>query len=89
MNKDELKKFVNQIFKKAGDAPITGKFAAEFADGIRYQRLFNLLYDESIDCKLAPSTDPAQRIINWNKINRKLWQRKSQSLLTQSCLLFL
>ena len=76
MNKEELKKFVNQIFKTNGDLPITGKFAAEFADGIKFQRLFNLIYDEKIDCRLSPSADPNMRILNWNKINRKLHETR-------------
>ena len=42
---------VNKIFAKVGLPKVT-KFAAEFADGILFQTLFNLIYDEHIDCKL-------------------------------------
>lgn len=69
MNKGDLKKFVNKIFKTAGDNPIEN-LGADFADGIRYQRLFNLLYDEKIDCKLAPSNVASDRLRNWSKINQ-------------------
>ena len=45
MEKQEVKSMVNKIFKKAGMQPVQ-KLAAEFADGILFQKLFNLLYDE-------------------------------------------
>ena len=68
MDKDELRKFVNKIFKKRGH-PAVKSFAKEFADGILFQLLFNLLYDEKIDCKLRTSGDPEVRLLNWNRIN--------------------
>ena len=45
MNKDELKDFVNKILKKKGYPPVT-KFAIEFADGIIFETVFNILFDE-------------------------------------------
>ena len=69
MDKDELKKFVNRIFKKRGYPPVQ-KFGAEFADGILFQLLFNLMYDEHVDCKLQSSGDPEMRLMNWNRINQ-------------------
>ena len=45
MDNTELKKFVNKIFTKKGYPPVQ-KFAAEFSDGILFERLFNLVYDE-------------------------------------------
>lgn len=39
---------------------------------VRFQQLFNVLYDERIDCKLEKSALLEQRMLNWNKINGKL-----------------
>ena len=60
---------MNKIFARAGLPKVT-KFAAEFADGILFQNLFNLIYDEHIDCKLKQSADAAVRINNWSRINQ-------------------
>jgi hypothetical protein len=68
MDKSELKKFVNQILAKKGFPPVNN-FAAEFADGIQFQRVFNIMFDESIDCRLSPSALMDDRLINWSKIN--------------------
>ena len=68
MDKEELKKFVNKIFVKKGYPPVK-KFASEFADGILFQLLFNLLYDEKINCNLKPSALVEDRLLNWNRIN--------------------
>ena len=68
MDKEELRKFVNKIFAKKGYPPVR-KFAPEFADGILFQLLFNLMYDEKIDCKLRPSALVEDRLLNWNRIN--------------------
>ena len=68
MDKEELRKFVNRIFAKKGYPPVR-KFAPEFADGILFQLLFNLMYDEKIDCKLKPSALVEDRLLNWNRIN--------------------
>ena len=71
MDKEQLKKFVNQIFKKKGYPPVQN-FAKEFADGSKYisfeidlgqhlifakiivlfELLFNIMYDEKINCRL-------------------------------------
>ena len=40
MDKQELKEFVNKIFKKAGMPPVKN-FAKDFADGTLYVKLFN------------------------------------------------
>lgn len=51
-----------------GLAKVTN-FAAEFSDGILFQALFNILYEEKIDCKLGKSALVEDRILNWNRIN--------------------
>lgn len=38
---------------------------------VRFQQLFNILYDERIDCKLEKTALLEQRMLNWNKINGK------------------
>lgn len=38
MDKEELRKFVNQIFKKKGFPPVRN-FAKEFADGSKYHSI--------------------------------------------------
>lgn len=68
MNEGELKVFVNKIFRTNGYQPVK-KFAKEFADGILFQLLFNLMYDEKIDCKLKPAAIVEDRLLNWNRIN--------------------
>ena len=68
MNKDELKKFVNKILAKRNYPPVR-QFALEFADGIIFQRVFNILFDEKIDCKLVPSPNFDTRLANWSRIN--------------------
>ena len=69
MDNSDIKKVVNKILSKDGLPKVT-KFAAEFADGILFQRLFNLIYDEHIDCKLQASADTAVRLNNWSRINQ-------------------
>ena len=82
MDKKDLKKFVNKILAKKGIDPIM-TFSKEFADGgkyhvlwptvfvVMYQKVFNALFDENIDCKLKPSALVEDRLLNWNRINRK------------------
>ncbi len=80
MEKEELRKFVNKIFKQRGYPPVQ-QFAKEFSDGskwpgpdpcaVLFQLLFNLMYDEKIDCKLKPSALVEDRLLNWNRINCK------------------
>ena len=50
--------------------------AQDFSDGFLFQELFNILYDEKIDCCLTGSKDGPNpnlpyetRVLNWNKIN--------------------
>jgi hypothetical protein len=68
MNDKEIKKFVNKIFEQKG-LPKVKNFPQEFSDGILFQSLFNILYDENINCKLEKSGIPDQRVLNWNRIN--------------------
>ena len=86
MDKEQLRKFVNKIFIKSGYPPVKN-FAKEFSDGrksytisltiflkshiVRFQDLFNAMYDEKIDCKLKPSALVEDRLLNWNRINCK------------------
>ena len=69
MDSQYLKKAVNKIFAKANLSPVK-KFAVEFADGILFQTLFNIIYDEQINCKLISSADIDIRMTNWNRINQ-------------------
>lgn len=68
MDKDQLKKFVNKMLGKRGLGPVN-KFASDFADGILFQHVFNILFDEQIDCKLRSSELIEDRMLNWNRIN--------------------
>ena len=68
MNKEELKGFVNKLFIKKGLPPIKN-FGREFADGIAFQAVFNILFDEKFDCKLIQSELLEDRLLNWNRIN--------------------
>ena len=71
MDKSEVKSFVNRIFAKKGYPPVQN-FGRDFADGILFQLLFNLVYDEKIDCKLRTSALVEDRLLNWNKINTNI-----------------
>ena len=73
MDKSDLKGVVNMIFTKGGLPPVK-KFGADFADGILFEKLFNLVYDEKIDCKLRPSNVMEDRLLNWSKINCKYFK---------------
>lgn len=44
-------------------------WASEFSDGFLFLKLFNILYEESIDCKLVKSNLVDDKILNWNRIN--------------------
>ena len=68
MNKEELKGFVNKLLAKKGLPPVKN-FAKEFADGIAFQAVFNILFDEKMDCKLIQSELLDDRLLNWNRIN--------------------
>ena len=41
----------------------------QFADGVLFLKLFNILFDESVDLKLSTDASLEARINNWNKIN--------------------
>ena len=69
MDNNDLKKTVNKILTKKG-LPAVKKFGEEFADGILFVKLFNAVYDEKIDCKLSPTLIPAERMINWSRVNQ-------------------
>ena len=80
--KGELKKLVNEVFTDAGETPVT-KLAKDFADGTKYQKLFNILYNEKINCKLSPSITTTNKISNWNKINCKYIETYFLTILFQ------
>ena len=71
MDEDYLRKFVNKIFAKRGYPPVK-KFAPEFADGILFERLFNVMYDEKINCRLSSSVIFEDRLLNWSRINQQI-----------------
>jgi hypothetical protein len=71
MNNDEVKKLTNKIFKQK-NMPAVKNFAAEFADGILFQALFNILYEERIDCRLVKSAVENDKLLNWNRINAQV-----------------
>ena len=64
----QITTIVNQIFKKNGVAPITN-LSNDFADGTLFLKLFNILFDETVDLKLSTDSSLEARINNWNKIN--------------------
>ena len=37
-----------------------------------FQTLFNILYEENIDCKLSTSVLPEDKLLNWNRLNAKI-----------------
>lgn len=37
-----------------------------------FQKMFNILYDESIDCKLSTSTLVEDKMLNWNRLNAQI-----------------
>lgn len=59
---------MNDIFAKEGHPPVNN-FAKEFSDGIKFQLLFNLMYDEKVNCRLSTTNEPKSRMVNWSKIN--------------------
>ena len=42
-----------------------------FLSVVLFERLFNLVFDEKIDCRLKPSALVEERILNWSRINCK------------------
>ena len=47
---------------------------------VRFQELFNILYDERIDCKLIRSNLLEDRMLNWNRINGKSKREHTERL---------
>ena len=37
-----------------------------------FQTLFNILYEENIDCRLSTSVLEADKLLNWNRLNAKI-----------------
>lgn len=71
----DLRILLNKIFGMRGGWKITN-LAMDFSDGFLFQELFNILYDEKLDCclegvKSAPNAKIPyeQKVGNWNKIN--------------------
>jgi len=56
------------IFRK-NNLPPVAHLSQEFADGHNFLRLFNILFDETVDLKLSTDQSLEARINNWNKIN--------------------
>ena len=65
----QLLKFVNKIFAQRGYPPVK-KPASEFSDGHLFVLLFNLMYDEKLDCRLSTSVALDDKILNWSRINQ-------------------
>lgn len=68
MQDTEVKRLVNKIFKHEGET-LVKNWASEFSDGFLFQKLFNILYEERIDCKLVKSNLVDDKLLNWNRIN--------------------
>ena len=71
----DLRLLINNIFEMRGGWKVTN-LAQDFSDGFLFQELFNILYDERIDCQLEGTRNfpneklPLEtKIMNWNKIN--------------------
>jgi hypothetical protein len=71
----DLRVLLNRIFGMRGGWKVT-HLAMDFSDGFLFQELFNILYDEKLDCclegvKSAPNSKIPyeQKVGNWNKIN--------------------
>lgn len=50
-------------------------FAAEFADGCKIEKFYNILFNDHNDSGLKPSKDFHERVANWQKLNRDLFER--------------
>ena len=71
----DLRVLLNKIFALRGGWRVKN-LAVDFSDGFLFQELFNILYDETVDCCLdgvADGPNPRmpyeQKVLNWNKIN--------------------
>jgi hypothetical protein len=66
---------LNKIFAIRGGW-VVKSIANDFSDGFLFQELFNILYDERVDCCLEgvmdnpnPKLPYETKVSNWNKIN--------------------
>ena len=75
-----MKALVNSIFAHEGIGPVKN-FASEFADGCKspspdelvlFQTLYNILFQEKVDCRLVRSNSVQERKLNWNRINASI-----------------
>jgi hypothetical protein len=71
----DLRVLLNKIFAMRGGWKIKN-LAMDFSDGFLFQELFNILYDENINCCLEGVSDGPNpkipyetKVLNWNKIN--------------------
>jgi len=71
----DLRGLLNKIFAFRGGWKVKN-IAMDFSDGFLFQELFNILYDERINCCLEgvkdcpnPKLPVETKITNWNKIN--------------------
>ncbi len=87
MENKDLIKFINEIFAKRGVPPVKN-ICNDFSDGsktlqpsmtflillslVLFEKLFNILYDEKVDCKLIKSPLMDVKVQNWNKINASI-----------------
>lgn len=64
----QIMTIVNQIFK-ANQIEQISNLSQEFSDGHLFLKLFNILFDETVELKLSTDASLEARINNWNKIN--------------------
>lgn len=71
----DLRVLLNKIFALRGGWTVK-HLAMDFSDGFLFQELFNILYDERVDCCLEgvmdtpnPKLPYETKVCNWNKIN--------------------
>ena len=85
MNDKDIKTLVNKVFAQKGLPKIkSNEFAPAFANGSKYttlpltlcivlfEALFNILYEERINCHLVKSEIVEDRLLNWNRINASI-----------------
>ena len=71
MEDKEVKQLVNKIFQMKGLPKVTN-FAQEFSDGELFQTMFNILYEENINCRIVKSTLVDDKMLNWNRLNAQI-----------------
>ena len=64
----QIMEIVNSIFK-ANQVPQITNLSQDFADGHLFLKLFNILFDETVELRLSTDASLEARINNWNKIN--------------------